>query len=304
MLGTIDRGHVSRILRELAGENAAGLMTTIAELDEQFPDYGRLLEDLARMLQRVAVYQVVGAADLSDEFDEAELAELAESIAAEDVQLYYQIAVMGRRDLYLAPDPRSGVEMTLLRMLAFRPESSEGSRRGRGQQRAQLKVKTPAPGVREQKAAPQPSARAPHAAAAAEAWSKPDWSALIPKLGLKGLNRQLANNCAYSRREGDTVHFELDSRSESYLTRERQAALAEALSKYYGESLKVDIHIADAIVETPVQKERRKELERHADARAGLEADPNVKALKDMFGAELVPESVEPLGGESAENQE
>jgi DNA polymerase-3 subunit gamma/tau len=158
--------------------------------------------------------------------------------------------------------------------------------------------------VRKEELAPQPSAPASEAAAPATAWSEPDWSVVIPKLGLRGLNRQLAINCAYSRREGDTVYFELDSRSESYLTRERQAALAEAVSKYFGEMLKVDIHIGAATVETPVQKERREELERHAEARAGLEADPNVKALKDMFGAELVPESVEPLGGETAENQE
>jgi DNA polymerase-3 subunit gamma/tau len=61
MLGTIDRQHVRRIVELLANGDAAGLVETIAEVDEQFPDYGRLLEDLARTLQRIAVYQVIGA---------------------------------------------------------------------------------------------------------------------------------------------------------------------------------------------------------------------------------------------------
>ena len=303
MLGTIDRDHVSRILQLLGDGDAAGLMATIAQVDEQFPDYARLLDDLARYLQRIAVYQVVGAADLNDELDEDELSDFASRLDPEDVQLFYQIAVLGRRDLYLAPDPRSGVEMTLLRMLAFRPESPDREQSGASPAAAPRK-----PATKPARKVSKPSAAAPRAPAtpsvSSAKWSEPDWSSLIPSLGLRGLNQQLASNCAYLRREGDTVFLGLDSRAESYLTRDRQAALAEALSRHFGEDLKVDIQLGEAERETPVQEAQRKEVERHAEARAGLESDPNVKALKDMFGAELVPESVEPLDGESAQNQE
>ena len=121
MLGTIDRDHVVRLLRLLANGDAKGIVAAIREIDEQFPDYGRLLEDLARDLQRIAVYQVVGTCDAEDDLREEEYAELAEAMPIADVQLYYQVAILGRRDLHLAPDPRSGAEMTLLRMLAFKP---------------------------------------------------------------------------------------------------------------------------------------------------------------------------------------
>jgi DNA polymerase-3 subunit gamma/tau len=73
--------------------------------------------------------------------------------------------------------------------------------------------------------------------------------------------------------------------------------LAKALSKYFDENLKVEINVGPAEEETPVQVEKRKVVEELDAARAGLEADPNVKALKDMFGAELVPDSVEPRSG-------
>jgi len=117
MLGTIDRDHVVRLLRLLAANDAGGIIDAIREIDEQFPNYSRLLEDLARDLQRIAVYQVVGTCDSEDDLNEQEYAELSEALPTDDVQLFYQIAIMGRRDLHLAPDPRSGAEMTLLRMV-------------------------------------------------------------------------------------------------------------------------------------------------------------------------------------------
>ena len=105
MLGTIDRDHVMRVMQLLAAGDARGIVEAIREIDEQFPDYSRLLDDIARDLQRVAVYQVVGCCDSEDDFSEQEIAGLAETMPTEDVQLFYQVAVMGRRDLHLAPDP-------------------------------------------------------------------------------------------------------------------------------------------------------------------------------------------------------
>ena len=303
MLGTIDRQHVGRIVRLLASADAQGLIATIAEVDEQFPDYARLLDDLSRMLQRLAVYQAVGVVDQEDDVDVAEISELANAISAEDVQLFYQIALLGRRDLHLAPDPRSGVEMTLLRMLTFQPGGGAGQAGGEGAPK----------GARASQTAPRAVPRAVKQAAPANkqvvasaprSWEEPVWAELISHLSISGFNKQLASNCAYLRREGRTIFLSLDSRSESYLTRSRQAALAEALSKYFGEELNVDIAIGAADVETPTQMEARQETEVLEAARVGLEADPNVRALKDMFGAELVPDSVEPLSSKSATNQE
>mgnify|MGYP001819451297 FL=1 len=289
MLGTIDRQHVTRLVELLADGDAAGLMDTITAVDEQFPDYARLLDDLARTLQRIAVFQVVGSAACDDDIDERDIESLAARLSAEDVQLFYQIAITGRRDLYLSPDPRSGAEMTLLRMLAFQPGGDAG--------RAEL---PPAKAVARKTAAPVATRSEPEATEPlnkAAAWQEPDWPLLVSQLGLAAVNRQLASNCAYVKREGDTVHLTLDTRSESYLTRERQEKLSAALSDYFGERLKVEIVVGDADLETPVQVERRKEVEELDAARAGLEADPNVQALKDMFGAELVPDSVEPRSG-------
>ena len=291
MLGTIDRDHVVRLLRLLAADDASGIIDAIREIDEQCPNYSRLLEDLSRDLQRIAVYQVVGTCDSDDDLNEQEYAELSEALPTADVQLFYQIAVMGRRDLHLAPDPRSGAEMTFLRMLAFRPAgAAEGTGSAGGGKAKSVQAR--------QASAVAPSAveaKAERVAAPAAAWAEPDWSALVVQLGLTGTVRLLASNCAFLRREGNTVHLGLDPRSESLLTRQRKDMLGERLSAHFGEKLTVDIELGADVGETPVQEESRIADERIEAARQTLEADPNVQTLKNMFGAELKADSIELL---------
>ena len=285
MLGTIDRDHVARLVRLLAAQDASGIIAAVQEIDEQFPDYARLLEDLARVLQRIAVFQVVGSIDEEDEIGEAFLRESADTLSPADVQLFYQTALVGRRDLNLAPDPKSGAEMTLLRMLAFRPAAAEPAAPGGTGGAGISPGSTPDP-------APAPKAVKASPAAATATWQEPDWKELVPKLGLSGAERLLAGSCALLRREDNTVFFSLDPGSESYLTRQRKESLARRLSDYFGEPLVVDIRIGAAEIESPLQAENREADEQFAAERAKLEADPNVQALKDMFGAELNPESI------------
>ena len=121
MLGTIDRAHVVPLMRALAAADSARMLEISDGLEEFAPDYGQLLDEIAALLTRVALRQIVPDYEGDELFDPAVVAELASAIGSEDVQLYYQTAILGRRDLALAPDPRSGFQMTLVRMLAFRP---------------------------------------------------------------------------------------------------------------------------------------------------------------------------------------
>ncbi len=285
MLGTIDRQHVSRIVELLAAANAPGLITAIREIDEQFPDYEMLLDDLARLFQRIAVYQVVGAADVDDEDEERELATFASEIAPEDVQLFYQIALIGRRDLYLAPDPKSGAEMTLLRMLAFQPADASGTFARSGKAKADPAM----PPKKDSKPADG---------------EKPDWSELVNVIGLSGAAKMLASNCAFVSRDGNVMRLRLDAKSESFLTKSAEKNMKEALCRHFGESLRIAISIGEPESATPAQQEARRVDAQYEAARASIEADPNVKALKDLFGAEINPDSIEPIRNQPPANQE
>ena len=290
MLGTIDRDHVSKLITLLGIGDAAGIIDALREIDEQFPDYARLLEDLARDLQQIAVYQVVGSIDSDDDMSDAQISELAESLSPADVQLFYQTALIGRRDLHLAPDPKSGVEMTLLRMLAFRPAQASGAGNTTGSGGLSDAA------VTTRKAAAAPVAKVVQARKTTPAdtasWQEPDWKELIPQLRLAGADRLLASSCALLKREDNTIFFSLDPASESYLTRQRKESLAATLSRHFNETLTVDISIGKAAVESPLQEESRQADERFEAERVKLEADPNVQTLKDMFGAELKTESI------------
>ena len=126
MLGSIDRQHVIRFIQALVNLDGSALMNEVAELDELAPDYGAVLDELRGVLQRIAILQLVGSDAADDEAEE--LPELASALSSEDVQLYYEIAGQGRRDLYVSRDYRASFEMTLLRMLAFRPVTEQDLR--------------------------------------------------------------------------------------------------------------------------------------------------------------------------------
>ena len=128
MLGTIDQGALHRILEALAASDGPGLLACAQDLAAHAADFSTVLGDLLRVLHDLAVAQVVPEALAGAEADQAQetVRALAARIPPEDVQLYYQIALTGVRELPYAPDTRIAFEMTLLRMLAFQPEEGEG----------------------------------------------------------------------------------------------------------------------------------------------------------------------------------
>jgi DNA polymerase-3 subunit gamma/tau len=121
MLGTIDQNAVYRLLLALAAQNGAQLLAEVALMAEHAADFGSALEEMLSVLHRLAIAQSVPAALDNSHGDKQRIIELASQMAAEDVQLFYQMGLAGRRDMPMAPDARSGFEMLLLRMLAFKP---------------------------------------------------------------------------------------------------------------------------------------------------------------------------------------
>jgi DNA polymerase-3 subunit gamma/tau len=126
MLGSIDQGKVVAIVSQLQQGNASELLKLIAELSEQGQDFTVALEDLLSLLHQVAICQVLPDAPVSVQFDKSKVLDLAQNISPADVQLFYQMGIMARKDLEAAPDLQAGFEMALLRMLAFRPQQHAG----------------------------------------------------------------------------------------------------------------------------------------------------------------------------------
>jgi DNA polymerase-3 subunit gamma/tau len=292
MLGSVGRQSVYRMLELLAQGDASALMAEIKKLDEQAPDYSSVLDELAAALKTIAVLQVVPDAADEDPQTLETLQAIAADMSPEDTQLYYQIALVGRRDLPMAPDPRSGFEMIALRMLAFRPPEKD-------QDQAQTPIATPAAKstpVKKTKATKQKTSdKEVVEAKKVVAPVNGDWSGLIEVLPIKGAARQLASNCELLREEGKTFFLRLEERHVHLLTKQQQDNLRQALETHFGEPRKIRIETGSTQKETLAQKKQREADERMQAARDSIDSDPNVQALMQTFGATIQDESIEPL---------
>ena len=301
MLGSIDRGHVAQIAEALSLADGAGLLARVSELDRDAPDYDRALVELAALLQRIAIVQIVPDAAFEDEeFDAQTLVRLAKAMVPEDVQLYYQIALAGRRDLPMAPDPRLGFEMTLLRMLAFRPDAAPASAVvGAAPASAGMPPgRSAASPPRDQRGAAArehaPSAAATETAAtraAAFAIDAENWLSVVEAAGLGGMVRQLAFNCVPASYDNAALVLRLDAAADARRSKPIEEKLAQGLSKYLGRDIRIVFEISDGLA-TPARQRVQADQERSLRAAAAFEQDPAVKGLRERFGAEVDSASV------------
>ncbi|NKN31930.1 DNA polymerase III subunit gamma/tau [Marichromatium bheemlicum] len=161
MLGTLDGEVVLALVEALADGDGAALLAEVDRVAARTPDYAELLRELIALLHRLALIQQVPQLLAADDPDRDRLGALAGRLGAEDVQLYYQVALTGQGDLALAPDPRAGLEMVLLRALAFRPASPAGHPGGAPAARQAPDPRPVPSGAPKPPSSPRPSAPAP-----------------------------------------------------------------------------------------------------------------------------------------------
>jgi DNA polymerase-3 subunit gamma/tau len=303
MLGTIARDHVVRILDLLSAADSAGLLRCAQSLEEFAPDYAQVLDELAALLVRVGFKQAVQDYEGDELYEPALLERLAQVLSPEDVQLYYQTAIVGRRDLALAPEPRSGFEMTLLRMLAFRPAAAQVSAAGSGGELHAAAARTaaapaarvpPAP-AKETAAVPPAREAGLPASAPAAAGDPAAWTHILGQIELTGAARQLASHCAYLGRAGNVVRLALDPQYQVVRSPAQEDKLAQALSRHFGATVRLEFQAAAGAAETPAQAQRRAAEQELAQARRAFETDPGVKGLRERFGATVLPDTVRPV---------
>jgi DNA polymerase-3 subunit gamma/tau len=327
LLGTLDRKHVQGILTALADKDGATLMRQAAHLDERAPDYHQALGELSAAIQRMALLQALP--DLppgEDEDEDALLRELAARFAAEDLQLLYQIAINSRRDLDFAPDARAGFEMALLRMLAFRPQGlapattvpagpasaprPAGPPAGSGRAAApragtpvgavSTRSSAPPPWEDQDEALTRPAADLSQRAGRGEAIE--DWTSFVTALGLQGPTRQFAAHCLLLERAPGLVRLQLDPAGEAFRRPQIEQRIAHLLSEHFGETVRLEIVQAERAGElmTPAKREALASEDRQRAAEESIEADPAVRAMREVFGATVKPGSVRPLSSSSS----
>ena len=314
MLGTVERAKVRTLLDILAGGDGPALLEEIERIASFAPDFAQVLDELGGLLHRIQLLQLIpGAAGE----DDAALLGLAGRLAAQDVQLWYQMAVTGRRDLPLAPTPRVGFEMTLLRMLAFVPATAQ---QVSGPIRATAPAATPKAAVeqaqpharRETVAAETPapisitpiSKSEPTVVVAASpvangnAPSTSEWDALIKRAELGGPLGQFARQTTLIAIDGALVRLAVKPAHEHLASGPLVAQLEQKLGAALGGKIKIKFERDDGGAESPAEQRTRTESARRQAAEDALRSDPVVQSLIENFDGRMIAGSVRPADGD------
>lgn len=300
MLGTVGQEYLFEILDALARKDASNLLEQPQKLSGRGVSLAAALQDLGGLLTRIALVQAAPDALDDAEQDAAQIRQAAQTLDAESVQLYYQIALNGRRDMPFAPDELSGFSMTLLRMLAFAPGNAELPKAAALKMNStvsrsvsvpvQAARPTPAPERQFAPSAPTPVAEI----AAAHQQSAINWPNTVASLKLGGMARMLADQCELKSHDDNEMRLGLAAEHKHLLDKTYQEKLVAALKQKFGDGLKVQFEIGAVSGASPVEQRARDKAEKQSQAVEAIESDPFVRDLVEQFDARIDPASIQP----------
>lgn len=314
MIGTPDQGVVYQLLACLADRDAGGMLETAQTLAEAATDFQKLLEALISALHRLAVAQVLPDAIDNSYGDRSQLLEYAQKLGAEDIQLFYQIALKGRGDLLLASNTRAMFEMVLIRMLVFSPTGVPVVPRSQSPESLPEKhtatVSSSPPAASKQKKKtlnPDPTPpEKPRAAGGTEQQvlelprlpeelEEGTWIRLCQEINPGGITGNILAHCVIVGARENVLEMCLDKTQSAVYGEEHRDRIEQLLASYFNQSLRVSIEIGEQKDESPASYSQRLKREQLEAVRNGFNRDDNVQALLKTFSAEVLPESISPL---------
>ncbi|MBP9722506.1 MAG: DNA polymerase III subunit gamma/tau [Gammaproteobacteria bacterium] len=292
MLGRTPGAEIINLLDNLISRDSQKLIQQFNQLAVSGIDFAQFLILFISYLHQIAVFQQ--APELSFFIDselQNDIHRLAKAILPEDIQIYYQIALLAKRDLPCSPQPRLAVEMALIRMLNFVPvqatatpfsssklAQTETTRAGNNNQEPQKHSVSIMP------------AEEPGSIVNTQNW--PNW---LNKLELKALSLQLVKNCVFSELSNDSLTLNLDQRFSTLLNSQRQQEIEARIQTVLNKKIKLIIKLnnLEAIGQTPARLEQESQQKKHADFVVKLQNDPNIANITKIFNGELRPDLVE-----------
>ncbi len=289
MLGTVAQQPVDDILLALANDDGEGLLQKIADMSELSPDFSEVLQQILRVLHRVTLTQTIENF-VDKQFDPNIINQLADDFLPEDAQLFYQIALIGQRDLELAPDPRSGFEMVMLRMLTFKPDNGQKKEKASASSRKIKQHEVEKPTISESVNKVEPEIKQPP-----QTKTDSKWAEIVVAMKVGGMTRELANNCVMQSLDDSTCHLMLTPGHTQLISPRAQEKLQQAIQQYVGKPIKLHIKTEENDNTTPAQQRVQKTQDTQQAAVDSINDDENVQALKDSFDARVMPGTIEPL---------
>ncbi|HSH54776.1 MAG TPA: DNA polymerase III subunit gamma/tau C-terminal domain-containing protein, partial [Methylotenera sp.] len=315
MLGAIDQSYLYQLVDALLANDGNSIIAQAKIMQERSLSFEAALNDLAQLLHQVAVAQTVPDSIADDLPERAALLSLASKISPETLQLYYQIALLGRRDIGLAPDEFAGFTMSLLRMLAFTP--TENNATTVSNKSPSKTIVSPAPVAAkpqlteqavEKPATQKPVEDIPEAVVANTAAPQEpiideakssnnqfngNWRGLVDELKL-GLARALAQHCELVSYDEYSISLSVPETQKHLLLPNYQEKLGSAISQYFDKKIKLQFSIGGT-GNTPAKQISQEKAHAQANAESAIEEDTFVQALINDFGAQIIPNSIKPI---------
>ena len=330
MLGTVDRGQVLEIVAAILEDDPATVLSLVAHIAEHAPDFVSTLDELASILHQMTIAQTVPDALDTSWPDQARIVELAARATIDDTQLFWQMATSGRRDVYLASSARAGLEMVLLRMIAFRPAVVIQPQAAAGEPPVKKPEPPATPVVRGddqavtavlsghqdppalQRSEPMGNTKAAPVAAEAPIVDSADapvldearvtltslspdrWPLVFDALTFAGILHNIALNLELLEVSDLTLRFAIAQADASLFNDRHPEQLSQALSQQIGQTIHATIEKVPQTSRTPAGHRAAVAAQQLAEAEQAISNDDALQQLIRAFDGEIIPGSIRP----------
>ncbi len=297
MLGSMDQKSVVGLLRAIVAGKQQELSDLLQQIYSLSPDYARFLNEMALLVHEVSLLQILNNYVDNSAFDRSTVKQLAESTTPEQIQLYYQIVIKGQAEINLAPDSKTGFEMTIIRLFAFKignpdtaisspsPAAMNANHTPLSQNSNQGQNPTAQP---PSQAIITPEEHAPAKPYQASDISTAKWPEIFSKLPLKGAHRELARNAHILSNENSTIILGIDKNAHAFMTQASQDNVSNALQSLMSDKIVVKF-IEDQDEHTTIAKTQHKQQQTHVEAtKTKVNANSFVQHMQEEFDAQVI----------------
>ena len=299
MLGTLPADNIFNLISCVGKGDAVSLLEALKKIGEQSIDYFRLMDLILENIQ-LLTFAKVSEETLDDiEIKKEDFKSLMNLFSAEDLQLIYQIGLIAKRDMELAPNLSSGFDMAMLRMLSFIPKELEDKKKVHKEE-LNKEIEIEEKPVTEEKPVakekPITEELEPTSINVTESLSisTSNWKSIFDALILDPGTKQLASHCYFIKVDETVIYLSMPEEKLNIFSGKHRKQFQDSISEYFGTPCNLFFESGEGSENSPnkiKEQEKRKELE---DAQKAIEDDPNVKSLVEAFGAEVIESSIEP----------
>ena len=298
MLGAIDQSYLFNLTHAVIDQDGSKVIEIAKQMDERNLSFDAALNDLANLIQMISVAQAIPESLEASYLERDQVLALTKKISAEQLQLLYQITILGRRDLYLAPDEYAGFTMTLLRMLSFIPQDSVTSktsvplRKDIATQAIKLEPVIKPSEIALDTSEDKKKIEAPDDEPKVTHSFDGNWRGLVDQLKL-GLVKALAQQSELVSFKGNEMILSIADEHKHLLNETYQKKLESSLSEYFNQRIKLVI-LQKGANNSPLKQKQEERSTLMKDTEHAILQDQFVKSLLNEFNAEIIPSSIKP----------